>query len=365
MHGERRALRVQEHVDEGPFQLAALDLGLELVAETVLALRADQAEALRAHEDHRVVADAEAVAVEAEKAAERGLDLGHAVLEPRDLAAEDVLLADEGGDEGRLGVEVDLVGRADLLDPAVVHHRDPVGHGQGLALVVGDEDEGDAGLALDLAQLRSHVLAQLEVEGGERLVEQQHRGLDRQGPGDGDALALPAGQLGRLLAALAAEVDQGQELLRALAPRRLVDAAGLQAEGDVLPDRHQREERQVLEDQGGRPVVGAAAAHVLAADQDLAFRGLDEARDHPQDRGLAAARGPEDGKELPGLDLQVAAVDGREVAEAHDRFAELDVFPVHARPRFPLRDHRSGRFRAGARTRPGGLGRPGRWLRRW
>jgi hypothetical protein len=39
-----------------------------------------------------------------------------------------------------------------------------------------------------------HLADQLGVEGGGRLVEQQHLGLERQRPGDGDALLLAAGQ---------------------------------------------------------------------------------------------------------------------------------------------------------------------------
>jgi len=73
------------------------------------------------------------------------------------------------------------------------HHDDDVGHGQSLALVVGDEDGGDAGLALDLLQFDPHLVAQVRVEGGERLVEQQHVGLDDNGAGQRDALLLAAG----------------------------------------------------------------------------------------------------------------------------------------------------------------------------
>ena len=68
---------------------------------------------------------------------------------------------------------VDLLGRADLLDPPVAHHGDAVAHRERLALVVGDEDERDPDLALDPLELELHRLAQLEVERGERLVEQQ------------------------------------------------------------------------------------------------------------------------------------------------------------------------------------------------
>ena len=85
--------------------------------------------------------------------------------------------------------------RADLHDPALVEHGDAVGHRQRLALVVGDEDEGDAERLLQRLQLVLHLLAQLEVERAERLVEQQHLGLVDQRAGQRDALALAAGQL--------------------------------------------------------------------------------------------------------------------------------------------------------------------------
>jgi hypothetical protein len=48
------------------------------------------------------------------------------------------------------------------------------------------------------ADLEPHVDAQLRVEVGERLVEQEDRGLAHDGAADGDALALAAGEvLGR------------------------------------------------------------------------------------------------------------------------------------------------------------------------
>ena len=73
------------------------------------------------------------------------------------------------------GLLVDVLGRAALLDDAVVHDRDPVGHRERLLLVVGDVEERDPDLALDRLQLDLHLLAQLQVERAERLVEQQHR----------------------------------------------------------------------------------------------------------------------------------------------------------------------------------------------
>jgi hypothetical protein len=55
------------------------------------------------------------------------------------------------------------------------------------------DDDGGAVLHQPLEGILHHALA-LGVERRGRLVEQQQRGLAQQGAGDGDALALPAGE---------------------------------------------------------------------------------------------------------------------------------------------------------------------------
>jgi hypothetical protein len=77
------------------------------------------------------------------------------------------------------GWSVDLGGGAPAnrsARRALVHDRDAVAHRERLFLVVGHEDERDADLALDALELELHHLAQLEVEGAERLVEQERLG---------------------------------------------------------------------------------------------------------------------------------------------------------------------------------------------
>ena len=72
-------------------------------------------------------------------------------------------------------------------------------------------DERDADVLLDALELDLHLLAQLEVERAERLVEQQHlRAVDDRAR-ERDALALAAGQLRR---AAAAEAGQAHHLER-------------------------------------------------------------------------------------------------------------------------------------------------------
>ncbi len=67
---------------------------------------------------------------------------------------------------------------------------------------------------MDPRQLRLHLLAQLEVERAERLVEEQDGGLLGQRPGERDPLLLAAGQLGGQPIDEPAQPDQLEVLTR-------------------------------------------------------------------------------------------------------------------------------------------------------
>ena len=62
--------------------------------------------------------------------------------------------------------------------------------------------------------LDAHLLAQLEVEVRQRLVEQQHRGIDHERARERDALALAARHLQRPAIAEAAELHEVERVLR-------------------------------------------------------------------------------------------------------------------------------------------------------
>ena len=106
---------------------------------------------------------------------------------------QDVALTDEIRYEGIDRLVVDVGRSADLLDAALVHHDDGVAEGQSLLLVVGYVYEGDAQLLVHFLELDLHVLAHLEVKGGEGLVQQEDLGLVDDGAGDGDTLLLASG----------------------------------------------------------------------------------------------------------------------------------------------------------------------------
>ena len=66
-------------------------------------------------------------------------------------------------------------------------------------LVVRHEDRGGAARLEDVAHLERQALAQVDVEVGERLVEQQQLRARRERARERDALLLPAGELVRVL----------------------------------------------------------------------------------------------------------------------------------------------------------------------
>src|SRR5438132_556251 len=107
-------------------------------------------------------------------------------LEPRDAAAAqelDHVLA------LRLG-EYPL--RRVVLGDLRLHleHADPIAYEHGLLNVVSDEDHCLAHRALDADELLLQALARDPVDGAERLVHQEDRGIGGEGPGEPDALAL-------------------------------------------------------------------------------------------------------------------------------------------------------------------------------
>ena len=73
-----------------------------------------------------------------------------------------------------------------------------------------DVDEGDADLVVDRVELDEHALAELGVEGRERLVEEEDRGLVDEGPRDGHPLLLAAREHRGLLVGVGLELDEGE-----------------------------------------------------------------------------------------------------------------------------------------------------------
>ena len=207
---------------------------------------------------------------------------------------------------GRL---VQVARGADLLQEAVLEHRDAVAHGERLGLVVRDVDRGDAEAALQRRDLRAGLDAELGVEVRQRLVHEEHLGLADDRAAHGDALTLTTREGLRLAGQVLLEVEELRGLEHAGGALVLADAGDLQGEAHVLGDRHVRVQRVVLEHHRDVAVLRRDVGDVAVADEDAARVDLFEAGQHAQRRGLAAAGGADENEEFAVGDLEVELVD--------------------------------------------------------
>ena len=145
-----------------------------------------------------------------------------------------------------------------------------------------------------------------------RFVEQKHLRLPHDGAAHRDALALAAGQLARLAVEHGAEFEDARGFLDPGVDLGLGHAAVAQAVGHVVVDAHMRIERVILEHHGDVALGRLDLVDDAAADVDLAAADGLQPRDHPQQRGLAAAGGADQHAELAVGDLEADALDGLE-----------------------------------------------------
>ena len=145
----------------------------------------------------------------------------------------------------------------------MVHHRDAVAHRQRLLLVVGDEDERRPQLVLDPLELQPHLQAELHVE---RARAARPAGAPRAGS---RALARgrPAAAGRRRAGRAGAPRSPARPTSSSISSTCRVRSAfatflSFEPVGDVLADRHVREQRVVLEAHVDLALVRRDADHV-------------------------------------------------------------------------------------------------------
>ena len=193
---------------------------------------------------------------------------------------------------------VDVCRRADLRDPAVVEDGETVAHGERFLLVMRDVDEGDRELPLQLLEEELHLLAQLQVERTERLVEEENGRTVDDRARERDALPLAARELGGLALTDAWEADAIEHFARADAPLVARHPFHPQPVLDVLRDRHVGEQGVVLEDRVDVPLCGRNVRDVDALQFDGSRVRALEAGDDAQRGRLPRAGRPEEREEL-------------------------------------------------------------------
>ena len=212
-------------------------------------------------------------------------------------------LANERCDKPVDRMLIDVARRPHLLQLACRHHADPVRHGQRLFLIMRHENEGDAGFGLQAFQLDLHFLAQLQIERRKRFVQQQNARLRGQRAGQSHALLLAARQLAGLARRQRLQFDQRQHPLHCRGDFGFGTPLHFKAKADVLRHGKVWKQRIALEHRVHRTFVRRQIGDVGTFQQDGALGRHFEPGDQPQQRGLAAARRAQQGKELALLDL--------------------------------------------------------------
>ena len=189
--------------------------------------------------------------------------------------------------------------------------------------IVGDEQHRQLQLPLELGQQIDDLGLDGYVQGGYRLVRHNKGGVEGEGPGNADALALAAGELaGKALGDVHGQSAHGEELLhpggKLLGRHHLVYPQHL---GDGVIYRHTGVEGGVgvLEDHlhlGAEPAerIALHVGDVRAVEADGAAGGLIQPENGAGQGGLAAARLAHQTQVFPLEELEGHVVDGLEVA---------------------------------------------------
>jgi len=113
----------------------------------------------------------------------------------------------DGGKQGHgvrmFGVAVDFIGPGVFDDAAEVHDGDIVANVFDDGEIMGDEEIGQAELSLEVRQEINDLGLNRDVQGADRLIADDKPGIQGEGTGDADALALAAGEFVRVAAGVA------------------------------------------------------------------------------------------------------------------------------------------------------------------
>lgn len=237
---------------------------------------------------------------------------GGAVFDPE---FEDIQDPDEAGDKfvGRLLIY--FAGSANLFEAATPENDNAVGDFHGLLLVMGDEDGGDGKFTMQVDQPVAEFLSDPGIDRTKGFIKEQDGRFWCESAGDGDALALAAGELVRKTPGKPLKFEERKQFLDPGCPfgsRPLLD---LEAEGNVVEDRHGLEQGVALKDEANVALLDADVVDPFAADQDVSVGRLFESGNHPKHGGLASATGTEQGHEFTFPNTEGDGVHGSDLAE--------------------------------------------------
>ena len=170
---------------------------------------------------------------------------------------------------------------------------------------MGDVDERGIDALTEFDDFGTHLVPQLGVKVGERLVHQEYLGFTHDGAADGHTLALAAGERLGLALEIFGDVEDLCRFTDFLVDFFFGELAQLQRKGHVFVHGHVRIQRVVLEDHRDVAILRRHVVDQAVADVELALGDLLEACDHAQRGGFSTAGGADQHDEFLVGDFQV------------------------------------------------------------
>ena len=238
-------------------------------------------------------------------------------------ALEQVDIANKVGNKAAIRRFINLGRLPNLQNFPFVHNAYARGHRHGLFLVVRDHDAGDADLFNDVHQFKLGSLAQLRIQGSEWFIQQQQLRPLGQTARQRHPLLLTTRQLVRFALRIRFELYQCQHLINAQLDFGFRQTIPAQTKRNVVPDTEMGKQRVTLEHHVDRALVRREPGNVHPGQHDLPGSGHLKPRQHAQQRGLAAARGAQQGKNFALLDIQGNIVHGKHIIELFDNAFDL------------------------------------------
>ena len=223
-------------------------------------------------------------------------------------AVEDIAFADEIRNEGVFRLVVNILRRTDLLDAALVHDDDGVGHRKRLLLIVSYIYKSNAHRLLNTLELVLHILAETQIQSAQGFVEQQHLGAVHERTSNCDTLLLTAGELSHSAVFKTLEAHYLKHFGDTLVDLLLRHLCYAQTEGDVFVNVEMRKQSVLLKDRVDLSFVRRDIVYPDAVKHNVSGGRLDKAADYPERRCLAAAGRTEQRQKFLIIKIQVNIV---------------------------------------------------------
>ena len=188
---------------------------------------------------------------------------------------------------------------------------------------------------LNALEFHLHLLAQLQVQCAQRLVQKQNTGMVDEGAGNGNTLLLAARKTVDAAVLKTLQVYHLQHFLHTGAAFLFVHLVQLKAEFNVFVHIEVGEQGITLENGVYLALIGRQVVDSCAIKKNVTFGGLDKTADDPEGGGFTTAGRPKKSNEFLIVDIQVDVVQDSFAVKVNGNITQADenIF-VHDRTPF-------------------------------